>query len=142
MTCHAVFFTNLSHTEFYVRYLDFFLFSVIDSFMWFLMGSLQKNIQLMLEFLKTPFLVLHFCHYTFITFLILSLILPSRLMILHSILSVARHLICGNNWHWLLSLNLIFETLWTGVVKDLLTSRLEKLNKFCLTSLITLVLLI
>ena len=142
MTCHAVFFTNLSHTKFYVRYLDFFLFSVIDSLMWFLMASLHKNIQLMLEFLKTPFLVLHFCWYTFITFLMLSLILPSRLMILRSILSVIKHLICGNNWHWLLSLNLIFETLWIGVVKDLLISRLEKFNRFCLTSLITLVLLI
>ena len=28
------------------------------------MGSLHKNIQLMLEFLKAPFLVLHFLLYT------------------------------------------------------------------------------
>ena len=30
----------------------FLLFSVIDSFEWFWMGSLEKNMQLMLEFLK------------------------------------------------------------------------------------------
>ena len=28
--------------------------------------------------------------------------------------SVIRHLICGNNWNWLLNLNLIYESLWTG----------------------------
>ena len=32
------------------------LFSVIDSFKWFWMWSLQKNIQLVLEFLKAPFI--------------------------------------------------------------------------------------
>ena len=36
-----------------------FLFLVIDGFGWFWMGLLNKNIQLMLEFLKAPFLVLH-----------------------------------------------------------------------------------
>ena len=50
-----VFFTNLSLMEFQVRYLALFLlFSVIDSFKWFWMGSLHKNIQFMLEFLKGP----------------------------------------------------------------------------------------
>ena len=45
-----------------VRYLALFLlFSVIDSFEeWFWMESLHKNIQLMIEFLKGPFSVLHF----------------------------------------------------------------------------------
>ena len=44
--------------EFQVRYLVLFLLSsVIDSFEWFCMGSLLKNIQLMLEFFKAPFLV-------------------------------------------------------------------------------------
>ena len=43
-----VFFTNLSLMEFQVRYLALFpLFSVIDGFRWFWMGSLYKNIQLM-----------------------------------------------------------------------------------------------
>ena len=44
--------------EFNVKFLALFLlFSVIDSCMWFWMGSLYKNTQLMLEFLKAPFLV-------------------------------------------------------------------------------------
>ena len=50
-----VFFTNLSLMEFYVRHLALFLlFLVIDGFKLFWMGSLHKNIQLMLEFLKAP----------------------------------------------------------------------------------------
>ena len=57
--CMLVFFTNLSLKEFQVRYLTLFLFSVIDDFEWFWMESLHKNIQLMMEFLKAPFLVLH-----------------------------------------------------------------------------------
>ena len=36
-------------------------------------------------------------------------------MILLSILSVIGHLIRGNNLNCLLNLNLIYETLWTGV---------------------------
>ena len=48
----------------------------------FWMGSLHKNLQLMLELLKAPFLVLHFSYYTLITFLrILSVIFLSMLMI-------------------------------------------------------------
>ena len=35
-------------------------------------------------------------------------------MILHSILSVIRHLICGNNLNWFLNLNLIYQTLDWG----------------------------
>ena len=47
------------------------------------MGSLHKNIQLMLEFLKATFLVLHFSYYSLMTFLMmLSVILISVLMIL------------------------------------------------------------
>ena len=60
-------------------------------------------------------------------------------MILLSIVSVIRHLICGNNCFWLLNLNLIYETLWTGIESGLLISmeKLEKLNWFHLTRLIT-----
>ena len=48
--------------EFQVRYLALFhLFSVIDNFEWFWMLSLYKTIKLILEFLKSPFLILHFC---------------------------------------------------------------------------------
>ena len=62
------------------------------------MGSLHKNIQVMLEFLKAPFLVPHFSYYTLMTFLImLSVMLLSMLMTLLSTLNVIRHLICANN---------------------------------------------
>ena len=137
-----VYFKNSSLMESQVRYLALFLlFSVIDGFEWFWMGSLHKNIQLMLEFLKGPFLVLHFSCSILMTFLMmLSVILLSMLMMLLSVLSVIRHLICGNNLNWLLNLNLIFKTLWTGVRSGLLMSILGKLSWFHLTSLITMVL--
>ena len=84
---HAGLLQKLSLMEFQVRYLVlFFLFSVIDGFEWFWMGSLHKNIQLMLEFLKAPFLVLHFSFYALMTFLMLSAILLSMLMMILSIL--------------------------------------------------------
>ena len=93
-----VFFTNLSLMEFQVRYLALFLlFSVIDDFEWFWMESLHKNIQLMLEFLKAPFLVLHFSCFTLMTFLMMLSVIASMLTILLSNLSVNRRLICGNN---------------------------------------------
>ena len=138
-----VFFTNLSIMEFQVRYISLFLlFSVIDGFKWFWMASLYKNIQLMLEFLKALFLGLHFSHYTLMNFLMmLSVILLSMLMILLSILSAISYLTCGNNLNWLLNLNPIYETLWTGARSGMLISLLGKLNWFHLTCLITLVLL-
>ena len=138
-----VFFTNLSLMEFQVRYLALFLlFSVIDDFEWFWMESLHKNIQLMWDFLKALFLVLHFSYYTLMTFLTkLSVILLSMLMILVSILTVIGHLICGNNLNWLLNLNLIYETLCTRVRSDLLISMPGKLSWFHLTGLITMGLL-
>ena len=96
----------------------------------------------MREILKAPFLVLHFSYYTLMTFLMmLSVILLSMLMILLSILSVIRHLICGNNLNWLLNLNLIYETLLTGVRSGLLISMLGKLRWLRLTGLLTKVLL-
>ena len=93
----------------------FLLFSVIDGFELFWMESFHKNIQLILEFLKALFLVQQFSCYTLMIFLmILSIILVSMLMILLSVLSVIRHLICGNNLNWLLYLNLIYETVDCG----------------------------
>ena len=117
-----VFFTNLGLMKFQVRYSALFLFfSVIDDFEWFWMESLHKNIQLMWEFLKAPFLVLHFSYYTLMTFLmILSVMLLSMLMILLSVLGVIGLLICGNNLNWLLNLNLIYKIRWTGVRSGLL----------------------
>ena len=111
-----VFFTNLSLIEFQVRYLALLLlFSVIDGFEWFWMGSLHMNIPIILEFLKAPFLVLHFSYYTLMTFLMtLSVILLSMLMILLSIPNVIRYLICGNSLNWFLNLNLIYKTLEWG----------------------------
>ena len=132
-----VFFSNLRLIEFQVRYFALFLlFSVIDGFKWFWMGSLHKNIQLMLEFIKAPFLVLLFFCYTLMTFLMmLSVILLSMLMILLSILNVIRHLICSNNFNWLLKFNLISKTLWTGARIGFLISVLGKLIWFQLTGL-------
>ena len=131
-----------SQMEYQVRYLTLFLlFSVIDDFEWFWMESLYKNFQLMLEFLKAPFLVLHFSYYTLMIFLTVpSVMLLSMLMILLS--SVIGHLICGNKLNWLLNLNLIYETLWTWVRDGLLISMLGKLSWFHLTDLITRVLLV
>ena len=119
-----IFITNV---EFQVRYLTLFLlFSVIDNFEWFWIESLHKNIQLILEFLNSRLLVLHFSCYTLMTFLtMLSVILLSKLIMLLFILSVTRHLICGDNLNWLLNLNLIYETLWTEVRSGLLISILH-----------------
>ena len=59
-----VFFTNLNLIKCQVRHLALcLLFSVIDGFGWFWMGNLRKNMNLMLEFRKAPFLVLHFLLY-------------------------------------------------------------------------------
>ena len=50
--------------------------------MWFWMGNLYKNVQLMLQILKGSFLVLHFCSYILMTFvMMLSVILLFMLMI-------------------------------------------------------------
>ena len=137
-----VFFTSLSRKKFQV-------FGLISSFLsnrqllLVMMGQLHKNIQLMLEFLRAPFLVLHFFYYTLMTFLMmLSVILLSILMILLSILKVIGHLICVNNLKWLLNLNLIYETLWKRARSSLLFSMLGKPNWFRLSGLIRLVLLI
>ena len=119
-----VYFTKLSLMEYQVRYLALFLlFLVIDCFEWFWMESLHENIQLMMEFLKDPFSVLHFSCCILMTFLMmLSFILLSMSMIPLSFLTVIRDLICGNNLKWLLNLNPIYEILWTGVRNGLLIS--------------------
>ena len=60
---HSGLLHELRLVEFQVRYLVLSLyFSVLGGFRWFKMGSLQKNIQLMLEFLRV-----HFWSYTFPT---------------------------------------------------------------------------
>ena len=61
------------------------------------MGSLHKKIQLMLEMFKDAFLILLFSDDTLMTFLMLSAVLLSMLMILLSTVIAIKHLICGNN---------------------------------------------
>ena len=68
-------------------------------------------------------------------------LLSMLMILLLSILSVIRHLICGINLNWLLNLNLIYETLWTEVRSGFLISILGKLSWFGFTGLITMVLL-
>ena len=60
---------------------------------------------------------------------LLTELLLSMLMTLLCILSVIRHLICGNNLNWLPNLNLICKKLWTGI-SCLLISMLGKLVSF------------
>ena len=70
----------------------------------------------------------------------LFVILLSTLIILTSTLNVSG-IWSGNNYKWLLNLNLICETLLNRAGSGLLISMLEKRNWFCLSGLITLVLL-
>ena len=95
-----VFFTNLRCMKFQVRYLALLcLFSVIDGFEYFWMGSLHKNIQLIQEPLKALFLGQHISYYALTTFqMMLSVILLMipMLMILLCTVSLIRHLICGS----------------------------------------------
>ena len=86
------------HAGFPENFNQFVFFLVIEGFEWFWIGCLHKNIQLLLEFLKTPFLVLHVFYYTLIIFLMmLFVIYLSKLMILLSTLSMFRYLICCCN---------------------------------------------
>ena len=96
-----VFFPHLSLMELHVRYLALFLlFSVIDGAGQFWMGNLHQNIQLILEFLKTPFLVPHY-----------NIAIYADNTTLNCVIW---HLICGSNQNWLRNLNQIYKTLWTG----------------------------
>ena len=61
------------------------------------MESLHKNIQLMLEVPKGPFLVIHVSYYIFITFLMMLFVILLSVLILLSTLNVIRHLICGSH---------------------------------------------
>ena len=94
-----IFFTNLSLVEFLVIYLALLcLPSVIDVFEWVWMGSLHKNIQLMLVFFKIAFLVQHSSFYTPMSFLMMvSVIMLFMIMIILSTLSMSRLLVCGRN---------------------------------------------
>ena len=134
-----VLFTNLSVTEFQIRYLALFLlFAVTDGFKWFWMGRPLKNIQLVLELLKTPFLVLHFSYYNLMTFI--DDVFCDIAIYPDDTTFYSKSDQASNLWQQLeLASEFEFEILWTGVGSGLLVSMLEKHNWFCLTSLITLV---
>ena len=100
------------------------------------MGSLHKNIQLILEFLKAPFLVLHLSYYKLMTFLIiLSAILLFMLIILLSKCDRTSDL-----WQQLELASELESDLRDTVDWGVSIAMLEKLNWFHLIGLITLVL--
>ena len=90
----------------------------------------------MLEFLKAPFLFLHFTYCSND----LTNDVICNITIYADDTNLKCDLILGNNQKWLLNLNLICKTVWTRARSGIFISMLEKLNWFCLTSLITLVL--
>ena len=80
------------------------IYGLISSFLsnrqlWMVLnGKSSQECPVMLEFLKGPFLILHFSYYTLVTLLLmLSVILLSMLIMLPSTLNMISHLICGNN---------------------------------------------
>ena len=120
----------------------FCLVSVIDGFGSFWLGSLRKSTQSILEFVKAPFLVLHFSCHTLMTFLmVLFAILSSIPMILLSTISVIRHQFPIKTrfgfwtWIWLIRHYRLEQEVacWFQYSK--------KLKLFCPTGLITLVIL-
>ena len=131
---------NLSLMEFQVRYLALFL-----SNNWLQVVLNGKSLQEYLVNAGVPqgsiLRPTLFLLYIKMFLMMLSVILLSILMILLISLDVTRHLVCGNNLNWLLNLNLIYETLRTGVRSCLLISMLGKLSLFCVTGLITMALL-
>ena len=142
---HAFFFKRnvRSDKDFQVRYLALFLLSsVIHGFKWFWMKSLHKNIQLMLEFHKSPFLVLHFLLYLndLPDDVICNIAIYADDITLYSKCDQASDL-----WQQLELASQLESDVQDTVDwarKTLLISRLEKLNSFWLTSLILLVLVI
>ena len=67
-----VIFTNLIKLEIQVTYINLFrLFSVMDGFEQFCVRSHRKNTQLMLVFIKAPFLCLRICYCILMTPLVM-----------------------------------------------------------------------
>ena len=120
--------TKLSIMRFPASLLDLHLhFSVPDGFGWSWKLSLPRSALLMLVFLNYPFFVLLFSRYIFSkVFLVMSYaIWVPMLMILLSIVSVTRLLICDICSSWLLNLNLICETVRSGLGNGLIWGRLS-----------------
>ena len=91
---------------------------------------------------KGPFLVLHFCCSILMTSLMMFSVNIAIFVddtTLYSDCDQASDL--WKQLNWLLNLNLICETLWSGVRSGLLISMVGKLNWYHLTGLMTMVLL-
>ena len=102
--------------EFRVKYSAFFpLFLVMYNIQWFWIAILHGKIELMLEFLKVPFLVLHSSYYTLMTCLMMLSVtlLLSTLMILHSKCDQAYDL-----WQQLVLASELESDLWDTVDCD------------------------
>ena len=104
-----------------------FHFSVPDGFGWSWKLSLRRTALLMLVFLKYPFFVLLFSWGIFSKAFLVMLyaIWVPMLMILLSVVSVIRLLICDICSSWLLNLNLICETVRSGLGNGLIWGRLS-----------------
>ena len=105
-----IFFTNGSLMEFLFRYfVSFCLLSlkmVWSSSGWNVFKRISDK-----YWSSSRFHSWSYTNYTFMTFLMmLSVILVYMLMTLLFTLSVIRHLICSNNYNWLLNLILIYKT--------------------------------
>ena len=139
-----VFFTNSSHIEFQVGYLALFqLFSVKDGFEWFWMGRLHWNIQLMLEILNVPFLVLHLFYCTWMTHLLMLSDNFNIAIYADDIVLCSNFAQVSDLWQQLeLASELQTDLRDTRAGIGLLISVLEKLNLFCMTGLKYLVLLL
>ena len=111
------YFSHCQAKKFQVRYLVLFLLSpVIDSFRWFWMGTFHKNIWLMLEFLKDPFLVVQFSYYILMTFLMMLFVtmLPMLMMLL-STLNVIKHQMWPDLWQQLELASELEPDLWDAM---------------------------
>ena len=93
------------------------------------MGSLHKNIQLMGEFLRAPFLVLHFFCYTLMTFLMM---LPVIVIYPYDTTLYSKCDLASDLWQQLeLAAELesdLQDTMWKEATSSLLISMQEKLS--------------